>query len=122
MADKITVSTGTVTLGGSLDLSLLGTFGSSVGNVGDTFTLILDGGSNAVSGVFSNVTPITPTTGSLTLGGGLEFTINYAANLDAGAIGNDVTATLTAVPEPGTCAVLLLGATMLVGRRRQRAR
>lgn len=106
-----------MSLGGSLDVSLLNTFAN---NVTDTFTLILNGGSSTVSGFFSNVTPLTATTGTLVVEG-RQFTINYAANLDNGATGNDVVATLASVPEPSTAAVLL-GATALLGMRRRRSR
>ena len=77
---------------------------------------------NAANGVFGNVTPLTPSTGSIVLGSGQEFTINYAANLDVGAIGNDITATLAAVPEPSTFAGLLGGIALFAGMRRRRSK
>ncbi len=115
-SDQLAIASGNVTLGGSLDLSLLGSY---VANPSDVFTLILDGGASPVAGTFSNVTPIDATTGTITLGGGQQFLINYAANLDGGGVANDVTAML--VPEPGTCAVLLAGASLLMARRRRRS-
>lgn len=116
-SDRLSIGSGNVTLGGSLDLTLLPTFAD---NIGDTFTIILNGGGNAINGLFSNVTPTGASTGLLTLADGHQFVVNYAANADGGAVANDVALTVAAVPEPSTIVAMLGGAGMLLGLRRRK--
>jgi autotransporter-associated beta strand protein len=117
ISDKVSVTAGLVTLGGSLNISFLPSYGFGVG---DTFTAILNGGSDGVSGFFSNVTPINATTGTLLLGDGHEFLVNYAANVDGGITPNDVTLTALTIPEPSASIALIGGMGMLIGLRRRR--
>jgi autotransporter-associated beta strand protein len=99
-SDTVAGTTGNVTLGGSLSLSLLGTFAN---NVGEVFTLLLDEGGTSISDLFNNVTALTATTGT------------YMP-----PDGHDVTAPLTAVPEPAAGLALLGGlAVLLTGQRRR---
>ncbi|MHA3771339.1 autotransporter-associated beta strand repeat-containing protein [Verrucomicrobiota bacterium sgz303538] len=116
-SDRLSIGSGNVTLGGSLDITLLPTFAD---NIGDTFTIILNGGGSAIDGLFSNVTPTGATTGLLTLADGHQFVVNYAANADGGAVANDVALTIAAVPEPSTIVAMLGGAGMLLGLRRRK--
>lgn len=74
--DQLAV-TGTVTLGGALNLSLINGFTPTLGN---TFTLISNSGTDAVVGTFTGL----PQGATVTLGG-KPFQINYS-----GGDGNDV--------------------------------
>jgi autotransporter-associated beta strand protein len=101
--------TGSVTLGGDAQISLFGAFTPALN---DTFFVILNDGSDAVSGSFSNASTTLITVGSYL------FQVNYAANGDGGATPNDVS--LKVVPEPGACVLLAAGAAFLIPCRRRR--
>lgn len=102
--------TGSVTLGGDVKISL---FNSYTPRVNDTFYVILNDASDAVSGTFSNAV------GGIITSGGVQFQVNYAANGDG--FSNDVALTVVAVPEPGIWTLLSASAASLVAfRRRQR--
>ena len=112
--DQVSV-TGTVTLAGNASVSLFGAYAGTA-QAGDQFVVILnDGTGDAVSGAFANA-PGNVLNGT----DGSSYSVNYA-----GGDGNDVVLTLTAVPEPGTWAMLLGGTGILVlwqrGRHRARA-
>jgi autotransporter-associated beta strand protein len=119
----VLASTGNVTLGGALNLQLGTNIASAV--PGSTFyNIILDGGT--LTGKFSNA-PATLGFGTITSG---IYTFEVIYNSDGtndglANQGNDVTLELetVAVPEPGTWAMLLSGAGMLIvwqkGRRRR---
>jgi autotransporter-associated beta strand protein len=64
-------------------------------NLGDKF-FIMENGSNSANGLslFSN--------GATVTSGAYTFAINYADNGDGGLIANDISLTVTAIPEPGT--------------------
>ena len=96
---------GTVSLGGTLALSLIGGF---VPIDAMTFTLVNNDATDAVSGTFSGIP-----NGATILAAGSAFTINYA-----GGDGNDVV--LTTIPEPGSASLLLTGIALLAPRRRTR--
>jgi hypothetical protein len=101
--DELKVA-GSVTLGGDAQISLSGYTPA----VGDTFYAILNDGTDAVTGTFSNAVS------NVITSGGWEYTVNYAANGDGGSVGNDVSLTaLAAVPEASTGVALASGLLML---------
>jgi hypothetical protein len=63
-------------------------------HIGDKFFIALNDGSDAVTGTFAQGTTVTS---------GLDvFLINYMDNGDGGATANDISLTVTGVPEPST--------------------
>jgi fibronectin-binding autotransporter adhesin len=90
--DQVSV-TGTITLAGMLTVNP----GAGLA-IGDKFLIMLNDGSDAVSGGFSNA----PTTGSTFTSGSDVFLIDYVDNGDGSLIPNDISLTVTAIPEPGT--------------------
>jgi autotransporter-associated beta strand protein len=111
--DRLNV-TGSISLAGSASIQLTGAFAD---HIGDTFFVMLNDGADPVTGTFSNAPG-----NSITLPDGHVFSVNYAANGDGGGTPNDVSLTLTAVPEPGSAAMLLGGLALLAGGRRIRRR
>ena len=103
--------TGTVTLNGDAKVSLFGGFTPAVNNV---FFIILNDGADAISGAFSNAP------GGLLFSGGIEYQVNYAANGDGGAVANDVSLKVLAVPEPSALGLLLAGLVLAAGGKRHR--
>jgi autotransporter-associated beta strand protein len=92
--DQVSV-TGAVNLGGLLASNLvLNVSGLTQSNVGQKFFIVLNDGTDLISTTFAQ--------GTIVTGGANVFTINYADNGDAGTVGNDISLTLTAVPEPST--------------------
>jgi hypothetical protein len=113
-SDKLNVTGGVLLSnapGTTLQLNLLPGFTAPIGTV---FPLILNDGVDPVTGNFAGRLE-----GSTINIGNNAFTITYVANLDAGAIGNDVALTYT-VPEPGAIAMLLGGFGVLLGAQRVR--
>ena len=102
------ITTGAASLAGNLNLNLTGTLA-----VGDKFFILDNSGSGTTSGTFANIVGTTFTTG------GETFAINYGDTFDATS-GNDISLTVTAVPEPSTWVggLLSLGALVLHLRRR----
>jgi autotransporter-associated beta strand protein len=105
--------TGTVNLGGILASNLvLNVSGLTQTNVGEKFFIVLNDGTDLITTTFAQGTTVTS--------GADVFLINYADNGDGGSIGNDISLTLTAVPEPSTWigAALALGAIGITQRKR----
>jgi autotransporter-associated beta strand protein len=123
LSDRVNV-TGTVTLTGAhLGLSAVTGFAPVEG---DLFGLVINDSTDAVSGFFDSYFNGTTTVNGTLIEGshlsfnGATFAITYAANLDAGSVGNDVA--LLAIPEPGTWATLIGGVAALLGMQRARRR
>lgn len=89
--DQVNV-TGAVTVTGS-NLTVLAGAGL---HVNDKVFIALNDGTDSVIGQFTQGTTLTS--------GADRFQINYADNGDGGAIGNDISLTVIAVPEPATAA------------------
>ncbi len=123
VSDHVSV-TGTVSLSGDLQLSLLTGTGYQL-KQNDVLYLILNDGSDAVTGIFQSLNGQ-----AMNLSEGATFSfdsaiwsISYIANGDGGLVGNDVALTLTTViPEPGTLPLVLagVGALLFLSQRRRR--
>jgi fibronectin-binding autotransporter adhesin len=96
--DRVGV-TGAVTITGS---NIVVRAGAGL-NIGDKFFVLLNDASDSISGTFAQGTTVTS--------GADTFSINYLDNGDGGALGNDISLTVTGVPEPATWvgAALALG-------------
>lgn len=103
---------GTVSLSGDAQISL---FNGYTPTVGDTFYIILNDSTDAISGTFSNAP------GGIITSGAVTYQVNYQANGDGGA--NDVSLTVMAVPEPSAAISLIggLGLLCVFRRRKQRS-
>jgi fibronectin-binding autotransporter adhesin len=110
--DQLSV-TGAVNLGGLLASNLSVTAGSSL-TIGQKYFILLNDGSDAITGTFAQGTNITASNN------GDTFLINYADNGDGGTLGNDISLTVVAVPEPSTyiTGALALAALLYNPRRR----
>ena len=110
--DQVSV-TGAVNLGGLLASNLLVTAGSNL-SLNQKFYILLNDGTDAISGTFAQDTTVTASNGDV-------FLINYADNGDGGFVDNDISLTATSiVPEPSTwvAAALALAAVSYHQRRR----
>ncbi len=107
--DQLNV-TGSVDITGAT-LTLSGTYLTTPATANDLFTILLnDGAGDAVTGTFAGLAE-----GAHVFSGlGQDYTISYI-----GGDGNDII--LTAVPEPGSAALLLGGLALLGTRRRRKA-
>jgi autotransporter-associated beta strand protein len=92
-----------------------------------TFYDIIVGGAESTGGtnVFNSVNGQSLAgSNTFTYGAGWQFTIEYAATATGGTGGNEVVLEMTAIPEPGTWAMLFSGVGMLIvwqhGRRRRK--
>jgi fibronectin-binding autotransporter adhesin len=110
--DQVSV-TGAVNLGGLLASNLVVTAGSSL-SIGQKFYILLNDSTDTVSGTFAQGTTVTASNN------GDVFLINYADNGDGGILGNDISLTVTALPEPSTyvAGILTLAALGYQQRRR----
>ena len=111
--DQLSVGTGP--LGGTVDItdaSLNITTGTGM-RAGDLFFIIVNDGTDAVTGTFANATAGVPFTVN-----GVQFEISYDANSETNSLhgGNDVA---LVVPEPGSAVLLLGSLVVLAGRRRR---
>ena len=106
--DQVSV-TGTVSIGGSNLVVSVG----GVLSVNDKFFITLNNGTDLVTGTFAQGVTVTADNG-------YTFLINYLDNGDSGTVGNDISLTLTAIPEPSTWigAALALGAIGFTQRKR----
>lgn len=106
--DRLNV-TGTVNVSGS---NLAVTVGGAL-TLGDKFFITLNDGTDLVSGTFAQGVTVTANNG-------YTFLIDYLDNGDAGTLGNDISLTLTAIPEPSTWigAALALAAIGFTQRKR----
>ena len=111
-SDRVNV-TGSVSLAGDLQVSLSGGF---VPQMGDKFFAIINDGIEAISGTFSNDDAL----GRITIDGA-RFQVNYADKFGGTGLGNDVSLTMIAVPEPVGSSLLLAGM-MAIAALRQRRR
>lgn len=84
--------TGTVSVTGS---NLVITAGPSL-SIGQTFYIVLNDSTDAITGTFAQGSTV------MASNNGDVFLINYLANGDGGATGNDIALTVSALPEPGT--------------------
>ena len=111
-------ATGSVTLAGNLQLTLESDYTPTAN---DVLYLIISG--NPVSGQFATVNG-SPISGNTFTFESNQWQISYNATSTAftGAGGDVAVEELTAVPEPGTWAMLLSGVGMLVGLQRMRRR
>ncbi len=93
--DQLNV-TGTVSLGNAnLNLSAFNNFVPVAGN---RFTILVNDGSDAITGTFNGLAE--GATISNFLGSGLDATISYVANSDGGSVGNDVVLRLKSLFTP----------------------
>lgn len=124
VSDHVSV-TGTVTLtGADLKLSILTGTGYE-GKVNDVFYLILNDGTDAVTGVFQSLNGQATdlSEGALFNFNSGVWSITYKANGDGGAVGNDVALTLVVVPEPRALSFVFagVGTLLFIGQRRRRS-
>lgn len=101
--------TGTISLAGDLHISLFGDYAPSIG---DTFYIILNDGSDAITGTFSNVV------GGFITSAGIQYQVDYEANGNGGS--NDVSLKVLSIPEPGAAPLLFAGLGFLIPARRRR--
>jgi autotransporter-associated beta strand protein len=102
------------------------TLGSGVANltsanIDNLYYVIINGGSQTVLGTFNgdpNGTIVSATSGGNTW----QFEVLYNVNANGTTAGDDVVLELTAVPEPGTWAMMLAGMGMLIVLKRRRRR
>ena len=109
LSDRVLVQGGV-----ALDLAELVLSLASAPSLGQTFDILRNDGSDAIGGRFAQGDRVS----AAYAGRGYWFSIQYDANADGGATGNDIR--LTAVPEPATGLLLGLGALALAGRRPRR--
>ena len=103
-ADCVAVAGG-VTLAGNTALDLVVTGAPVPGHV---YPLILNDGADPVVGIFSDGNgPLA--SGAVVHAGGYDFTILYDYNFEGNGVGPGNDVVLTAVPEPSTLALLLIG-------------
>lgn len=122
VSDQVSV-TGSVTLASGADLKLTLYSGLTSPQEGDIFFLVNNDGTDAISGVFSELNGVTTllTEGSQFFWNSQAWRITYEADFDGGVFtgGNDLA--IQAVPEPETwLLVTVAGLVMLFNGRRRR--
>jgi hypothetical protein len=110
LSDQLNI-TGSVTLAGDAQIALTGGF---TPGIGDKFFVILNDGSDAVDGAFSNADMMNRISIA-----NATFFVNYSDNFPDGGEGNDVSLTMVSIPEPSAALALLGGAGALLRRRRR---
>ena len=105
-------TTGALTLGGVPSVTLANGFFPVVGN---RFFVMLNDANDNISGTFDLLAE-----GSTFTADGITYAVSYVANGDGGPKGNDVSFTVTVVPEPAAALQLLVGLSLVMssGRRR----
>ena len=106
--DQLKVS-GTLNITGS-NLNI--TPGSGL-SIGQTFYVVLNDGSDAITGTFAQGSSVMTSNGDV-------FLINYAANGDGGLLGNDISLTVSALPEPSTWLPAVLAIALLIQHERRK--
>ena len=96
--------TGSVSITGS---NLVITAGPSL-SIGQTFYIVLNDGTDAITGTFAQGTTVTASN-NLDI-----FLINYLANGDGGIVGNDISLTVIGLPEPGTLLPGIVAVVLLI--------
>jgi autotransporter-associated beta strand protein len=96
--------TGSVSITGS---NLVITAGPSL-SIGQTFFIVLNNGTDAITGTFAQGTTVMASN-NLDV-----FSINYFANGDGGSVGNDISLTVIGLPEPGTLVPGILAVVLLI--------
>ncbi len=109
LSDRVLVQGGV-----TLDLAELVLSLTSAPSHGQSFDILRNDGADAIAGRFAQGDWVSASFA----GRNYQFSIQYDANADGGAAGNDIR--LTAVPEPATALLLGLGALALAGRRPRR--
>jgi len=107
-----------ITLSGTLNLALgSGMSNLTPANINNLYYVIINGGpSGTIAGAFANL----PINGSSITISGYAFNIFYATNSNNTASGDDVVLELTAIPEPGSWAMILSEFGLLWGIQRLR--
>ena len=88
----------------------------SAPTLGEEFLIVENGSDVPVEGYFAGL-PEGATFSVPSPGGPVPLAISYLANLDGGAIGNDIVLTVV-VPEPAACGLLLISLAAVALRRR----
>ncbi len=103
---------GALTLGGVPSITLANGFFPIVGN---RFFVMLNDANDNISGTFDSLAE-----GSTFSASGITYAVSYVANGDGGSRSNDVSFTVTAVPEPAASLQILAGLSLVLalGRRR----
>ncbi len=121
--DQVTIN-GTVNLGSAADLQL--TLGYGALTIGQTFAILLNDGTDAITGAFATINGAAfgaDNTFDLAYNSAIySFKLYYTGNGTSTTGGNDAVLEVTAVPEPSTIALLLsalLSIVMIARRRRQ---
>jgi autotransporter-associated beta strand protein len=109
--DQLNV-TGLLSINGS---NLVITAGSGL-TIGQKFFIALNDGSDGITGTFAQGSSV------IAANNGDTFLISYLDNGDGGPLGNDISLTLTAVPEPSTYLSALLALAAVSFHQRKRVR
>ena len=103
---------GALTLGGLPSITLANGFSPIVGN---RFFVMLNDANDNISGTFDSQAE-----GSTFTASGITYAVSYVANGDGGSRSNDVSFTVTAVPEPAASLQILAGLSLVLARGRRR--
>ena len=106
--DQLKVN-GTLSITGS-NLNIIAGAGLSIGQ---TFYIALNDGTDLITGTFAQGLTVTANNGDV-------FLINYAANGDGGIVANDISLTVSALPEPSNWISAILPIAILAYHERRR--